>query len=367
MSNNKTELFNNCVELARDIFAKKGFTLDPTVQVKNIFNYAATDKNFAQVLASSDPKVLAEISSQIKFICELGLDSAKGRKLVYIKTRGVNCGTRDNPIWVTFPDITISYHALIHVLIRSKAINRITVIHAYQNYEIEYSGNIKDVPIVKSWATRPGSRGEYTGAFVVLTFPNDETATSFYHFADIISTHRNFSKSSKTWKDHEQSMTAKSAIMEAIRYIPIFDETIAAVVENYDESHDWGSDEKSYSPVQMATFKDLVEQQNASGFYVFKHSLCPDGEVSDSTELYLSIERDYLATVTRGGKGKARELFTSLYEKGESIIADMMTVIASSDDEVELQEILTEISHEERDYLMKHLPMALDAKFKISA
>jgi len=256
--------FDKCVELASEIITNKGYKIDPTVQVQNIFNYASTDDKFKLVITSTDQRVLAELRSQIKFVCELGLDTAKGRKLVYVKTRGVNIGTRQQAQWLTVPDITISYHALIHVLIRSKALKHITVLHTYQNYDVEYTGALSDVPVVRSWKTSPSERGEYTGVFVILTLASGETETSFYHLKDILATHKAFSKSSQTWDAHKLAMVAKSAIMEAIRYIPVFDNTVATVIEDYDQSHDWGSvkdvSEDSRDEMTDDRFNELFSQ-----------------------------------------------------------------------------------------------------------
>ena len=233
------ELFNQCVAIANDIFTSKGYQLDATVQIQNIFNCASTDLKFNEVINSKDGRVQAEVRSQVKYICELGLDTAKGRKLVYVKTRGLNTGTRQSPNWVTMPDISISYHALIHVLVRSKSLKHVAVLHTYENYEIAYSGDLNEIPIVKSWETKPTDRGEYTGVFVILSLQDGTTETSFYHLSDILKTHKEYSKSANTWAAHQLSMVAKSAIMEAIRYIPIFDDTISSVVENYDNTMDW--------------------------------------------------------------------------------------------------------------------------------
>jgi len=237
---NMNDNFNKCVEVAAEALRNKGFTtLDASAQVKNIFGYAASDPDFKKVCESDDNRVQAELRAQIKYICEMGLDTAKGRKLVYVRTRGLNIGTRENKKWLTMPDISESYHALIHVLVRSDALKNVSVIHTYQNYPIVHSGLISDVPVVKSWEVTPDERGTYTGLFVVLTLSDGEIITSYHHAADIFATHRRFTKSENTWKTHELAMCAKSAILDAVRYIPIFDSTVAAMVEHYDQSMDW--------------------------------------------------------------------------------------------------------------------------------
>ena len=239
------ELFDECVEVARAVFKQKNITLDPKIQIQNIFNYASTDKKFNEVVNTDNGRVKAELRSQIKLICELGLDSARGRKLVYVKTRGVNFGDRNSPNWVTYPDITYSYHAMIHVLVRSKSLSHITVLHTYQNYDVEYDGDINSKPIVKSWLTNDKERGDYTGCFVILKLHDGDVQTSFHHLSDILKTHKEYSKSNKTWIAHQQSMVAKSAIMEAIRYIPVFDDVVAQLVDDYDSEHDWDKEPRA--------------------------------------------------------------------------------------------------------------------------
>ena len=257
-----SENFDSCVEIAAEAFASKGFGLSAESQVANIFGYAASDPVFKSVCETDDKRVLAELRSQIKYICELGLDAAKGRKLVYVRTRNVNVGTKDNKVLLIMPDISESYHALIHVLVRSKALKNIIVQHTYQNYPIEHTGNVSDVPVVKSWAVPPNERGTYTGLFVTLCLPDGEVVTSFHHAHDLFNTHRSFSKSSHTWKAHEQAMCAKSAILDAVRYIPVFDETIAQVVEHYDDSMEYSEtpEIERISEEQVANIEALLEE-----------------------------------------------------------------------------------------------------------
>jgi len=255
--------FQKCVDVAAEALHGKGFKhLDAETQVANIFAYSASDKKFKEVCESTDGRVQAELRSQIKYVCELGLDTAKGRKLVYVRTRGLNIGTPKNKQWLTMPDIGESYHALIHILVRSEALKTIQVLHTYQNYGIDYTGETNVVPIVKSWATPPSERGAYTGLFVVLTLPGAEVITSYHHAKDIFDTHKAFSKSQDTWIKHEQAMCAKSAILDAVRYIPVFDSVVASVVEHYDSTMDYetAASEK-ISEEQALNIKSVLEER----------------------------------------------------------------------------------------------------------
>ena len=231
------ELYDRCIEVAAKALSEKEHPLDAKTQVDNIFAYSASDKKVDEIIGKDvNSREAIELRNQIKYICELGLDTAKGKKLVYVKTRGLNVGTKDKKTWITMPDIQESYHALIHLLVRSKLIKHVVVLHTFENYPIEYSGSINQAPIVKAWETRPTERGEYTGCFVVLTYPDGELNTSYHHLADILKTHKAFSKSGSTWKTHEQAMVAKSAILDATRYIPKLDTVVSRVIEHYDKS-----------------------------------------------------------------------------------------------------------------------------------
>lgn len=235
-----------CITIAADNLPK-GCGINPTNQIEYIFSHAATNKDFGKVIVSEDKRVQAELKSQIKYICSLGLDAAKGRKLVYVKTRNVNVGDQNNKIWLTMPDISESYHAAILILVRSGTLKNIVAQHTYSGYTVEYTGIVSDVPIIKSWATSPADRGEYTGCFVTLYLPDDTIQTSYHHAADINATHKQFSKSGATWKNHMLAMTAKSAIMDALRYIPQIDEDVQSIVEHYDDSHDFEEPENTLS------------------------------------------------------------------------------------------------------------------------
>jgi len=256
---NTTKLFDLCVADARKIINDRGHDLNPETQVKNIFAYAATDSKFASVIQSNanSPEAI-ELRAQIRYVCDLGLDTAKGRKLVYVKTRNVNLGEKNLPDWHTFPDIQESYHALIYLLVKAGSLKSISVLHTYENYPIEYSGEITDAPIVKAWEVPPSERGEYTGCFVVLTYPDGEIRTSYHHAQDIRMTHQKYSKSDRTWKNHEQAMIAKSAILDATRYIPVFDAVIAKVVEHYDQTMDYES--AAISDEQALRIAALIEK-----------------------------------------------------------------------------------------------------------
>ena len=242
---------DECITIAADNLPKD-CGINPTNQIEYIFAHAATNKDIGKVIVSEDKRVQAELKSQIKYICSLGLDAAKGKKLVYVKTRNVNVGDQTNKIWLTMPDISESYHALILILVRSDILKNIVVQHTYSGYTVEYTGMVSDVPIVKSWMALPADRGEYTGCFVTLYLPDGTIQTSYHHSADINATHKAFSKSGNTWKNHMLAMTAKSAIMDALRYIPKIDEIVQNVVEHYDNSHDFEEPENTLSAEKIS-------------------------------------------------------------------------------------------------------------------
>jgi hypothetical protein len=244
---------DECITIAVENLPKN-CGIHPTNQIEYIFAHAATNKDFGKVIVSEDKRVQAELKAQIKYICSLGLDAAKGKKLVYVKTRNINVGDQNQKVWLTFPDISESYHALILILIRSKVLKNIVVQHTYSGYTVEYSGKVDDVPVVKSWATTPAERGEYTGCFVTLYLPDGAIQTSYHHAADINATHKQFSKSGNTWKNHELAMTAKSAIMDSLRYVPKVDEVVQAVVEHYDENQDYENPENTLSKEKISDY-----------------------------------------------------------------------------------------------------------------
>jgi hypothetical protein len=263
------DLYDRCIEVAAKAIKGKGAKLDAAVQVDNVFGFATTDAKFREVINSKPDTINGvELINQIKYICELGLDAAKGKKLVYVKTRNLNAGTKDKPNWVTMPDIQESYHALIHLLVRSGLVQHIVVLHTYQNYPIEYSGEITKAPIVKSWAISPKERGEYTGCFVVITYPEGDINTSYHHLSDILKTHQAFSKSNHTWKAHQQAMVAKSAILDATRYIPIFDDVISSVVEHYDNTMEHGD---YITEEQAMQIEAMVNDTKADKAKLFKY------------------------------------------------------------------------------------------------
>jgi recombinational DNA repair protein RecT len=258
--------------------------INPTSQVENLLNYAAIDHKFATITRSQNKRVISELKTQFKFINELGLDIAKGKKLVYIKTRGVNIALQGQPKnWLTMPDIQISYHALILILVRSKAIKSVDVFHTYEKYPIEFSGIPSDVPVVKSWEVRANDRGEYTGCFVVLKNIENEISTSFHHYADIVNTHKQFSKSLSTWNNHTQAMTAKSAILDAIRYIPKLDEDLQKVVEVYDENQDYSKSEK-INKKQIKELSEMSDTLNIDLITLFEYLKCDKWEEINSTQ-----------------------------------------------------------------------------------
>jgi recombinational DNA repair protein RecT len=273
----KIDIKKELLALAISTLKVKG-NIKPTSQVENLLNYAATNPNFAKITSSQDRRVISELKTQFKFINELGLDIAKGKKLVYIKTRNVNIAIQGQAKnWLTMPDIQISYHALILILVRSKAIKSVDVFHTYEKYPIEFSGIPSDVPVVKSWEVRASDRGEYTGCFVVLKNSENEISTSFHHYADIVATHRRFSKSGTTWNDHTQAMTAKSAILDAIRYIPRLDVDLQQVVENYDINQDYSKSEK-INKKQIKELSEMSDTLNIELVALFEYLKCDKWE-----------------------------------------------------------------------------------------
>lgn len=278
----KIDIKKELIELA--ISTIKGKRISATSQVENLLNYAAIDSNFASVTRSQDKRVINELKTQFKFINELGLDFAKGKKLVYIKTRSVNIAIKGQPQqWLTMPDIQISYHALILILVRSKAIKSVDVFHTYQKYPIEFSGVPSDVPVIKSWEVKASDRGEYTGCFVVLKNTENEVSTSFHHYADIVATHKRFSKSSNVWNDHTQAMTAKSAILDAIRYIPKLDDDLQKVVEIYDKNQDYSKSEK-INKKQIKELSEMSDTLNIDLISLFDYLKCDKWEDINSTQ-----------------------------------------------------------------------------------
>jgi len=299
-----SKLKQDCIDVAARAMAGK-FDLSPEEQVSNIFAYGATDPNFLEVIQSDSPRVHAELKTQIKYICSLGLDTAKGRKLVYVRTRGLNIAPRGkNKVWLTMPDISESYHALIHIMIRSEALKNITVMHTFESYQIEYTGNINDVPIVKSWLTSPQDRGAYTGCFVTLYLADGTINTSYHHAADINRTHKQKSKSADTWNTFFEAMTAKSAIMEAMRYIPIFDDQVAAIVEHYDDSHDYESEEtpnpEKLDADQIGKLLDFASQHK-----VMESAVCAEFKVKTIDDLPLENYRAAGAWIKKQGEANA--------------------------------------------------------------
>lgn len=285
----KIDIKKELLELA--ISTIKG-CIDPTSQVENLLNYAATNSKFSDVTKSQDRRILSELKTQFKFINELGLDMAKGKKQVYVKTRSLNIAPEGQAKkWLTMPDIQLSYHALILILVRSKAIKSVNVFHTYEKYPIEFSGIPSDVPVVKSWEVKAIDRGEYTGCFVVLKNSENEVSTSFHHYADIVATHRRFSKAGGTWNaqtktmtantgtwhDHTQAMTAKSAILDAVRYIPMISEDLQKVVENYDNNQDYSKSEK-LNKKQIQELSSMADNLNIDLIPLFDYLKCDKWE-----------------------------------------------------------------------------------------
>lgn len=303
------ENFDKCVIVAAEAIKRKGFSLDAETQVKNIFNYASTDSKFKEIIFSNNNLVCDELRNRIQLMCELGLDTAKGRKLVYVKTRNVNIGTKQKAVWLTFPEITESYHALIHILVRTKALRSVSCLHTYQNYAIEYSGMQSEVPIVKAWQTPPNERGAYTGVFVVLTLKDGEIETSYYHLSDILATHKKFSKSDRTWQDHQQAMVAKSAIMEAVKYIPIYDDAVASLIEDYDNGQDWEQDsgKEKITGDQAQAVKDALIISGADEvefMRYLKKNRCDS--VEDINNDFFDQVMTLIASIKKGGKNESK-------------------------------------------------------------
>lgn len=277
--------------------------IDPTSQVESLLNYAATDPKFASVTKSQDNKVISELKTQFKFINELGLEFAKGKKQVYVKTRNINlAGYNQAKQWLIMPDIQISYHGLILILIRSKTLKSVNVFHTYEKYPIEFTGIPSDVPVVKSWEVKPADRGKYTGCFVVLKNMENEVSTSFHHYDDIVSTHRRFSKSGGTWNaqtktinatsgvwhDHTQAMTAKSAILDAIRYIPMISDDLQKVVEAYDKNQDYRKSEK-INKKQIKELSEMSDNLNIDLSSLFDYLKCDKWENINASQVKEAI------------------------------------------------------------------------------
>ena len=299
-----SDLKQACIEVAAKAMAGR-YELSPEEQVSNIFAYGASDPNFLEVIKSKDAKVQAELKTQIKYICSLGLDTAKGRKLVYVRTRGLNTAPRGQAkVWLTMPDISESYHALIHIMVRSEALKNVTVMHTFENYQIEYTGNINDVPIVKSWLTSPQDRGVYTGCFVTLYLSDETIQTSYHHAADINRTHKQKSKSADTWNTFYEAMTAKSAIMEALRYIPVFDDQVAAMVEHYDDSHDYESQDtpnpETIDEDQLNTLLDFAAEKK-----IMESAVCAEFRIKTLDELPLEYYKTAGAWIKKQGENNA--------------------------------------------------------------
>ena len=297
------KLKEQCIEVAAKAMAGK-FDLSPEEQVSNIFAYGATDPNFLEVITSDNARVHAELKNQIKYICSLGLDTAKGRKLVYVRTRGLNIAQRGQAkTWLTMPDISESYHALIHILIRSEVLKNVVVMHTFEGYQIEYTGNINDVPVVKSWLSSPKDRGAYTGCFVVLYLADDTINTTYHHAADINRTHKQKSRSADTWNTFYEAMTAKSAIMEAIRYIPMFDDQVASVVQHYDESMDFSEETVNPEKIDEAQVEKLLD--HAAKHKVAESSVCAEFKIKTLDDLPAEYYRTAGAWVIKQGESNA--------------------------------------------------------------
>lgn len=265
------DLYGRCVEVAAKAIKEKGHSLDAKTQVDNIYAYSASDAKFNTIISKDiGCREAIELRNQIKYICELGLDTAKGKKLVYVKTRALNVGTKEKKVWVIMPDIQESYHALIHLLVKSKLVKHVVVLHTFENYPIDYSGEIIKAPIVKAWETKPSERGEYTGCFVVLTYPDGELNTSYHHLDDILKTHKAFSKSGTTWKTHEQAMVAKSAILDATRYIPKLDTVVSRAVEHYDQTMEY-PDQENITDEQKEQILALLDTKDIDMFKFFDY------------------------------------------------------------------------------------------------
>lgn len=239
------ELYNDCLALVSEAIRQNNRKIDPRYFLDTIFAYKDEDEVLKSILVKPHPIAEKMLKDQLVYLASLGIDPIKGKKLVYVKTKNLNI-EKDNTkqkVWIKVPDLSESYHALIKVLIEESIVRNIVVIHAYKGYPIEYTGNINDVPVVKSWQVSPSERGEYTGCFVTIYLPIGDGVgipqTSFHHSADIDATHRKFSKSVDTWAKHQLAMTAKSAIIDALKYIPKPDGLVSSMIERYDQDHDW--------------------------------------------------------------------------------------------------------------------------------
>lgn len=286
--------------------ALKDNSISASSQVDNLMNYAATNGAFARVVTSQNPKVINELKTQFKFICELGLDIAKGRKLVYVKTRNLNVAPKgEQKDYLTMPDIQTSYHALILILTRSKSIKGVHVFHTYENYGIDFAGDpTTTMPTVKSWEVKLSDRGKYTGCFVSVKMADGDIATSYHHSADIFATHRKHSTSKGVWDEHELAMVAKAAILDAFRYIPMLDVDTQTIVEHYETNQDYDKEEV-LSDEQIETLSKMA-----------------DDAQTDLIALFEYLKKD-----------KWQDVFSSQYQEAYNFISTQKADIVGADNE----------------------------------
>lgn len=107
---------------------------------------------------------------------------------------------------------------------------------------------------------------------MVITLDNKSVQTSYHHLKDILDTHRSFSKSENTWAQHLQAMVAKSAILDATRYIPKLDSIVASVVEHYDNGHNYREkiNEEKITEKQASQLMDLLLQHGLEESFVLE-------------------------------------------------------------------------------------------------
>ena len=253
-------LYEACLDKVSDAIKSNGHKIDPVHFVNTIFAYSV-DQEFNKVLAGGHPVAEKMLIDQLVYIASLGLDPSAGKNHVYVKTSSKKLlDDLNKEYWITVPDISESYLGVIKVLIDSKVVNNVRPVHFYKNYPNSWSGNASDEPQVRSHEVSVDERGEYRGCFVVLYLPTDNKdypigapQTSFYHAKDIDATHKKFAKRQGVWNDHYQAMVAKSAIMDAVKYIPASSDIVSMMVSNYSQSHDWDTSTEADQPVYITS------------------------------------------------------------------------------------------------------------------
>lgn len=257
------------IKASSEAIRQTGNKLNPEHVVDTILSYENESDDFKSILNSKHPLAMKALVEQVAYIAALGLDPLKGKNLVYVKTKNVNISKDPNSKnFIKLPDISESYHGVIKVLRDAGIVNDVVALHVYENYEVDYSGKLHEEPKVINWKVSPSARGEYRGCFIVLYLPSNSEAyplgiprTSFYHVEDIEETHKKFSKSVKTWTEHRLAMTAKSAIIEAVRYLDKSEcKTVVEMLDHYNQDHDWNGQIEENPKITEYISNDQVVQ-----------------------------------------------------------------------------------------------------------